>query len=489
MIAENPEALVEEESPLIASAPAHVRLTQRQRSVLIFLAFAVPLWVILALLMTLSNFLTIAFVGGLLLLVVIYGMPTEYLLFLWFALVEYSLIIKVVGIQTGSIGLKGLFFAAVLSQLPNKFSLMPRRLFRTVPARWPLYLFLLWTGISLIWSRYFMFGLRAYLRWLMVFFLYAMVFLTINERNKRLFFIVFAVVIGSSVLFGFLQYFGLAIPLQDTDLFEGYEVAGAGGMMLYRVTGFSGHPNGLGRECVSEFLVLLVMLLSWRLRPLWRSVVVGMLVITLATMVLSYSRVAWGIFAVGIVVFLVLTRPRWLIPMALIGMAVALVAWPEIWARIEPVFAGTDASMSVRERASRIYMEYWRQRPIVGYGMGSAGGGALFEAGIVPHEGYISLLSRFGVVGLVLFVLVLLGVLRAAWVTFRRQLGIPDAETRAVAGLAMTLAVILSVEFIVAAALYPQLWYLLGVSFGVVRLARRRNALALSQAPAKAPPS
>jgi hypothetical protein len=218
MADENPEAS-SEISPLISSAPAHVGLTPKQRRVLIFLAFAVPLWLILSGLAIASPLMLFVFLAGIGFLIVFYGMRTEYLLFLWFAMTEYDLLVKAVGLDFFGIGLKGLFFAGMLTQLPNKFSLMPRKLFRLVPARWPWYVLIIWIGLSLFWSDSAAYGFRLYIRWLTGFFAYAMVFLTINERNKRLFFIIYALVIGSSVCYGLAQRFGFGIELQDVTLF------------------------------------------------------------------------------------------------------------------------------------------------------------------------------------------------------------------------------------------------------------------------------
>lgn len=349
MVTENPEASPEI-SPLISSAPAHVRLTPRQRRVLIFLAFAVPFWLILSLLAIASPMMLFVFLASLGFLIVFYGVRTEYFLFLWFAMTEYDLLVKLFGFNFFGIGLKGVFFAGMLTQLPNKFSLMPRRLFRSVPARWPWYVLIIWMGASLFWSDMPGYGVRLYVRWLAGFFAYAMVFLTINERNKRLFFIVYAVVIGSSVCFGLMQRFGVGIQLEDVTLFAPQEYGIGEGLTMFRASGFSGHPNGLGRECASLFCVLLMMLFAWRPRRPWQVAILGMLGVTAIVTLLSFSRVGWALFAVGAGTFVLLYRPRWLIPLMLFGLAVALLSWAQVWERLSPVFTGTDASLGRAEK-------------------------------------------------------------------------------------------------------------------------------------------
>ncbi len=480
MVAENPDT-VAEESPLIASAPAHVRLTQKQRRALIFLALVAPLWIVLSLLLMANRILMLAFLGGLFLLVVIYGMRTEYLLFLWFVTIEYNEVLKwILGVQILGVGIKGLFFVAVLTQLPNKFSLMPRKLFRTVPLRWPFYLILLWVGASVLWSDYPFYGLNRYLTWVMTFLIYAMVFLTINDRNKRLFFIVFAVLVGTSVLFGFLQSLGLGIAFVAEEALPGvfqseYWVGGAG-LTMFRATGFAGHPNTFGRECILFFCVLLLMLISWRPGLFWRIAIIGMLGLTLATVVLSYSRMAWMLFAAGTLTFLLFARPRWLIVMAIAAGIVALIAWPQIWARLEPAFSGTDASLAMRGHATRVYMEHWRLQPITGYGFGSTGGGALFEARIWPHEGYVFLLSQLGLIGLFLYLFLLLGLLKHAFKVTRDLFVRADPELRAMAALGFSLAVVAALNLVVAVEFRIHTWYLLGASFGALRIAHGRYA-------------
>jgi len=136
---------------------------------------------------------------------------------------------------------------------------------------------------------------------------------------------------------------------------------------------------------------------------------------------------------------------------------------------------GTDASMRVRDYATTVYVEYWRSQPLTGYGFGSTGGGALYEARITPHEGYVFLLSQFGLVGFCLYMLVLLGLPVAALKTFRNRLVRADKELRAMAALGASVTVILLVNFAVGVEMHLQPWYLLGCSFAVVRIAHSRN--------------
>lgn len=482
MATDNPEA-VPEESPLIASAPAHVRLTQKQRQALIFLALAVPLWIVLSVLAIADRIVMLAFLAGLFLLVVLYGMRTEYLLFLWLATMEFNEVLKwLMGVQLLGVGIKGIFFVAVLTQLPNKFSLMPRKLFRTVPIRWPFYLLLLWAGASVFWSDYPLYGLNRYLTWVMTFLFYAMVFLTINDRNKRLFFIVFAVLVSTSVLFGLLQRFGLSISFASEEalggrgLFSAQHWVGGGVPLMFRATGFAGHPNMFGRECVLLFCVLLMMLISWRPRPFWRVVILGMLGLTLSAVVLSMSRAAWGYFAVGIVVFIFFARRRWLIILPVLAGVVALAAWSQIWARLDPFFSGTDASFGIRQYANRVYMEYWRLQPITGFGFGSSSGGALFDTRVSPHGGYVWLLTYMGLVGLALYSILFLAVVRNTWKVFRDKLVQADPELRTMAALGIGIAAILAFNFTYRAFMLMHVWYLLGASLGALRIAHNRYA-------------
>jgi O-antigen ligase len=480
---DNPEAL-QEEAPLIVSAPFHARLTQKQRRVLIFLAYAVPFWLILSLLAVASPMLMFVFIAGIAFLIVFYGMRTDYFLFLWLAILEYDLLVKALGIGMFGIGLKGLFIAAVLTQLPNKFSLMPRKLFRLVPARWPLYLFMLWAGASLFWSDYPAYGLRDYLRHLTTLFIFALAYLTANDHNKRLFYIIFAVVVSPSIVFGFLQRFGLGIPLPDIELFVPLEQGiGAGGEEMFRATGFAGQPNAFGRECVLVFLVLLMMLIFWRPRGFWRVVIIGMLGLTLATTVLTYSRAAWAYLIIGLTAFLLPTRPRWLLPLVAAGLIALLFAWPQIWARLGPIVSGTDSSLQARAYARRIYLEQWRLRPLTGYGMGSTGGGALFDVGITPHEGYTHLLAYFGIIGLVLYVFLFLSVAARALKAFRDRLVRSDPELLAMAAFALAIVAILATNFFYRAFFHAPTWYLLGVSLAAPRIARGRLAEATSHSP------
>jgi len=490
MATENPETLPQE-SPLASTVPLQVRLTEKQRKALIFLAFAIPLWIVLALLAVASHMMMFALIGGLFLLVLIYGMKTEYLLFLWLAVDEFAILLKYMGLSLGGIGVKGLFFIAVLTQLPNKFSLMPRRLFRTVPLRWLFYLLLAWAFVSLPWFDKYRFwnGYRLFQMWLVSFLVYAMVFLTVNDQNKRKFFLIFAVITGSSVFFGLLQRFGLGISLAGLDPIFAPTGKEAVGDYAFRATGFTGHPNALGRQCVLEFLVLLMMLMVWRPKAFWRWVILCMLGVTIAVTVLSYSRVAWGLFAAGVIAFLAFTRPRWLLALVPVIAFIAIVGWAQIHARIAPVLSGTDASLSSREYATRIYMEYWKHRPITGYGLGSTGGGAQSIARIIPHEGYVFLLVYLGVVGFLLYVSLVLALLKKTWRAVHDRFVRTDPELYAMTALGLGVAVAaVALNFVVGVELSLGVWYLIAASFAALRIARKRS-LANAPLPAVETPS
>jgi O-antigen ligase len=243
---------------------------------------------------------------------------------------------------------------------------------------------------------------------------------------------------------------------------------------MFRATGLSGHPNGLGRESMFVFCVLLVALFSWRLSKVWKVAVGGMLSITLATILLSYSRVAWALFAVGVLVFLVLTRPRWLLIAAVVAVLVAAVAWPQVSARLKPVVTGTDTSLSSRAVVSKVFLERWRLRPVTGYGFGSTAGGAMYAVRLPPHQAHVYLLSYFGLVGLVLYLGLLAALVRKAWRMARSPLRHLDHETRCMMALGCAVVAMMVVEFAVGVAMYTQIWYLAGVSFGASRIAQQR---------------
>jgi len=483
MVTENQEA-IPELPPLITSAPAHIRLSQKQRQALIFLALAVPLWIVLSVLAIADRIVMLTFIGGLFLLVVIFGMRTEYLLFLWLITQEFNQMAKwVLRVHLLGVGIKGIFFAAVLSQLPAKFSLMPRRLFRSVPVRWPVYLLLMWTAASIFWSDYPIYGLNRYLTWVMAFIFYALVFLTINDQNKRLFFIMFAVVTGLSVLLGFAQGLGLGTSfptdeaLGDRRIFTSQWHTGTGGLM-FRASGLAGHPNTFGRECALFFCVLMMMLISWRPRPVWRLVILGFLAMTIVTIVITMSRVAWGYFIVGTVAFLFFARRRWLVPFGVLTGIIVLIALPQILERIQPILEGNDPSVAARMYASDTYLEYWRMQPITGFGLGSTGGGALFKCRTSPHEGYVFLLSYLGLIGLFLYIFLVVALLRKALRVTRDRLVQADPELRAMAALGFSLAAVMALNFVVSVEFHQNVWYLLGATMAAPRIARNRMAQA-----------
>jgi O-antigen ligase len=249
---------------------------------------------------------------------------------------------------------------------------------------------------------------------------------------------------------------------QDTRLFLPQYSLG-GGQLVFRATGFAGHPNMFGRECVLLFCVLLMMLISWRPKPFWRLVILGMLGLTAATIVFSLSRVAWGYFAVGAFGFLLIARRRWLIPFAVLTAIVILATWSQVWPRIQTILEGTDASLAVRAR-----------------------GGALSKTQMVPHEGYVFLLSSLGLIGLFLYIFVVFAVLRNALKVARDRLVRADPELKAMAGLGFALASVVAVNFVVGVEFSQNVWYLMGAALAASRIARSRIAQAEQNAVANA---
>lgn len=161
----------------------------------------------------------------------------------------------------------------------------------------------------------------------------------------------------------------------------------------------------------------------------------------------------------------------------LVIMAITvLLAREQIWSRLEPLISGTDYSMTARSRATSIYLAAWRQNPLTGYGFGSSGGGAMYDAGIVPHVGYVALLTYFGLVGLVLYLLIPFRLVAHVVRVARDRLVRADPELRAMAVLGVSVTAIFIVNFVVGVGMYVHTWYLLGATLAAARIAGNRVA-------------
>jgi O-antigen ligase len=179
-----------------------------------------------------------------------------------------------------------------------------------------------------------------------------------------------------------------------------------------RVVGTGVDPNSFGGLCMLGF-VLAVAQLAGRRRvvPVWLASVAA--AVSGLAMLLTYSRGAWvGAFA-GVVLVLILMRPRLLIPLGAVGVVgLALGAGQGFVERLWLGFTLQDPATKLRLDEYRNAWNIIQRHPWFGVGFGEAGSIDL-QAGVSSI--YLTIAEQAGLVGLGVFLVVVGAVLwRAA---------------------------------------------------------------------------
>jgi O-antigen ligase len=138
-----------------------------------------------------------------------------------------------------------------------------------------------------------------------------------------------------------------------------------------------GNPNGLGSVLAIGFLVGLALLLSPSLRRGQKLLVLVMIGVQLAGLAVTFSRGAWLGVACGLLAMLVLAYRRYLLPVAVVGVA-GLLAAPRVFVdRFLLVFSESYLSKAAVD--GRIYrwtaaLDQIAAHPWFGLGLGTFGG-------------------------------------------------------------------------------------------------------------------
>ena len=338
-----------------------------------------------------------------------------------------------------------------------------------------LVFFVAWVVLSLTWAETPSDGFEPATRYILNAFLFLIVFTAVRDR-KHVIWLVTAFVAASTLS----AVYGLVVSAPTGD--EG------------RLGGSLGEPNELAAVLVAGIVLSAGLAMVVR-GPLLRLMLIGAACMCLLSTFLTLSR--GGLIALAVaMVALVFVAGRWRVPAA--GLAVvalgalfvffAFVATPEQRGRVTEVGTGSGRS--------DIWTVGWRMvqaNPGIGVGVGQFQGSAvhyLIEPGAiqrsdlivdrprVAHNIYLQVLSEFGIVGFVPFMLILgfgfTCCLRAARAFERRRdLGM-ELMSRAVF---VALIGILAADFFVSQQFSKQLWLLLGLCPALLAIATRSDSV------------
>ena len=258
-----------------------------------------------------------------------------------------------------------------------------------------------------------------------------------------------------------------------------YMQYGAGRIRGYDAGPMTGNPNDLALT-LNLVLPLTVALLFITKRPLWRVVLIAIIVLDLTAIVLTFSRGGFLTLALsaGIVLWRITRRvgPKYAFAAAGLLLLLAPLVPSSYYARlatITDVEADATNSAEVRQEDIVVALGYIARHPVIGSGIGNnelamnEARGARWAA---VHNAYLQVGMELGLPGVILYVLVVVGTLKAVGRVVQRTRS--DPAHRELFWLASGLQVSL-VAFAFAAMLHPAAYNFYFYYFGGLALAAR----------------
>ena len=255
-------------------------------------------------------------------------------------------------------------------------------------------------------------GYRAVVQYLFWFFLVTR--LIEDDRDFAIFYGALLVMAVAIALHGIYQYI-IAAPIPAGWVSQTEE------SVRTRVYSLTGSPNIMG-----SLLVLFAPMaagLAYYCKKMWIKVLaVGVTGMMCLCCIFTFSKGAWGGLAVAVVVFAIFLDRRLIALMGVAG-AGALLAIPSIATRITYMF--TADYMEASQRAGR--MVRWEtglellhtSNPVLGFGLGRFGGAVAMQNKIIEETEtfeyfymdnyYLKTLVEMGYVGLIFFIILLIG--------------------------------------------------------------------------------
>ena len=244
------------------------------------------------------------------------------------------------------------------------------------------------------------------------------------------------------------------------------ELVTRSGSTTRAVEGPFSFPNYFGFYLLGVIVVGLVALIETRsLR--WRLAIGALLAAALTCFVLTYTRSAWIGLAAALAI-LGLLRYRWLVPVGLVGVVIAFVAFPKAVDDVGNRFSDLSAQSPTHSTSSWVWRTgQWdrmiprgMEHPFAGTGFGTYEAETVKEfgyqtpdyqtlpkttgaqKGFTAHNDYVRMLVELGIPGVTLWALTLLGLLATAL----RAMRVPAVRSWA-AGLAALDAAMIGISF------------------------------------------
>lgn len=321
--------------------------------------------------------------------------------------------------------------------------------------------------------KFWIFGMRAYLEYALVYFLVAAAPLSEGDRRQ--------LVVGVVLLGVFLALVGVAQQVLHVATPRSWIGAlGASQGIRTRVFGTMGNPNTFAGYLVMLIALLGAFTVTDGLPPWLKTIAAFGLLPALFSLLFTYSREALlALVAVGIVIGVV-AEPRALVVLVA-GAALALLGDPKLLTHLLSAFSQTYTSVSLSW--GRLY--FWAksllvisQHPVLGVGPGLFGGSVAydFKSPVLLHYGlsrastidseWMQVAAEMGILGLLAYLWILSAIVRTSVTAYMRD---ADPFFRAVSLAAAGAAAGFAVQSVFAGLfevhqVVLMLWFLAGVA-------------------------
>ena len=269
----------------------------------------------------------------------------------------------------------------------------------------PFLIFIAVCGVSLASSTNLKESLSDWLRLVSIFSVYVLtrvIFVPENQIRK-----IFVVILLSSLIPIFLAYY---------QLLTGHGTILDGGEK--RIVGTFLHPNAFA----SYLLILLIFCIAQILeKKSWfisKSFMIALIIPTLIIFTFTFSRGAWIVFIVAMLVMGILRHPV-ILKLLPLGLGAVVFLVPSIRHRIGNIF---DAGYTHGRSGWEWRVDTWRevstmvaQKPFLGHGLSSVE--TVF--GLLTHNDYLRLTAEVGILGLLAYLFLTVTLLSQTWKDYR----------------------------------------------------------------------
>lgn len=270
-------------------------------------------------------------------------------------------------------------------------------------------LFILSVLLSTVFSIHPKLSIKYAVNYIFVFIFYS-VFINNIKTSKELYRVITAVTIATLIVsfYGLLQKFviGVAVNLSQTDMSISQELSG-------RVYSTMGNPNVLGEYYLLTIPLIVTNFLCNERKSI-KALSAFTVIISLFVILTTGSRSAWASFAVCVVVFVLLYKPKLLPILFMLGLISFFFMPQTIQTRVVSMFNKSDSSINYRkyiyESANLMRRDF---QFIGGVGLGNEVFQGAFENYKVSalstvahcHNLYLQLTIEMGIFGLLFLIL------------------------------------------------------------------------------------